>query len=63
MPLTVDLASLDFASLVRSGDLACWGQAAAEPLPLTRSFCHCHQRYERSRRRIQASKIVSTRGV
>lgn len=36
MPQTVDLASLDFATLVRAGDLVCWGQAAAEPLPLTR---------------------------
>lgn len=35
MPKTVALESLDFASLVRAGDLVCWGQAAGEPLSLT----------------------------
>jgi acyl-CoA hydrolase len=33
---TVALENLDFTTLVRAHDLVCWGQAAAEPLPLTR---------------------------
>ena len=28
-----------------------------------RPFCHCRQRYDRSLRRIHASRLVSTRGV
>lgn len=36
MPQLTTFDTLDFASLVRAGDLVCWGQAAAEPLPLTR---------------------------
>lgn len=36
MPQLATLEALDFAALVRAGDLVCWGQAAAEPLPLTR---------------------------
>lgn len=35
MPAIVALEQLDFASLMRAGDRVCWGQAAAEPLPLT----------------------------
>lgn len=36
MPQTIALDALDFTSLVRAGDLVCWGQASAEPLALTR---------------------------
>lgn len=36
MPQVIDLYSLDFSAFVHAGDLVCWGQAAAEPLPLTR---------------------------
>ncbi len=32
----IDLDALDFAALVRPGDLVCWGQASAEPVALTR---------------------------
>ncbi len=35
MPRVIDLAALDFHSFVKPGDLVAWGQAAAEPLPLT----------------------------
>lgn len=35
MTRRIALEALDFAEFVRSGDLVCWGQAAAEPLPLT----------------------------
>lgn len=35
MPIVVELDALDFASLVRSGEMVCWGQASAEPLALT----------------------------
>lgn len=47
MPAEIVLESLDFASLVREGDLVCWGQAAGEPLPLT-------QRLMAQRKRIGA---------
>jgi acyl-CoA hydrolase len=36
MPQTIALDALDFTSLIRAGDLVCWGQAMAEPLSLTR---------------------------
>lgn len=36
MPELATLEALDFAALVKAGDLVCWGQATAEPLPLTR---------------------------
>lgn len=35
MTRTLPLDALDFADLVRPGDLVTWGQAAAEPVPLT----------------------------
>lgn len=35
MPRTMELEALDFADFVLPGDVVCWGQAAAEPLPLT----------------------------
>lgn len=35
MTQTIELEALDFAAFVRPGDVVCWGQAAAEPLPLT----------------------------
>lgn len=35
MPRTIDLEALDFADFVRPGDVVAWGQATAEPLPLT----------------------------
>ena len=35
MPSVVEPDALDFASLIRPGDLVCWGQASAEPLALT----------------------------
>ena len=33
-----DVTDIDFASLVRPGDMVMWGQADAEPLPLTREL-------------------------
>lgn len=35
MPPTIELEALEFADFVLPGDVVCWGQAAAEPLPLT----------------------------
>ncbi|PWC74388.1 acetyl-CoA hydrolase/transferase C-terminal domain-containing protein [Azospirillum sp. TSH64] len=35
MPREITLDALDFTEFVRPGDLVAWGQAAAEPLPLT----------------------------
>lgn len=36
MPRDLALGQIDFAKLVRPGDLVSWGQSAAEPVPLTR---------------------------
>lgn len=36
MPLDLDPAAPDLARFVKAGDTVCWGQAAAEPLALTR---------------------------
>lgn len=44
MPRAIDLHSLDFAEFTRAGDLVCWGQAAAEPLPLTRLLMRQRER-------------------
>ena len=38
MPQELDLQSLDFASIVRPGDTVMWGQATAEPVPLTQAL-------------------------
>ncbi|MCP3715286.1 acetyl-CoA hydrolase [Paraburkholderia sp. CNPSo 3281] len=38
MPLLLEADSVDFASVVRSGDTVAWGQSNAEPLPLTRKL-------------------------
>ncbi len=35
MTRAIELEALDFADVILPGDLVCWGQAAAEPLPLT----------------------------
>ncbi|MEP9355556.1 acetyl-CoA hydrolase/transferase C-terminal domain-containing protein [Xanthobacter sp. KR7-65] len=35
MARIIELEALDFADFVLPGDVVCWGQAAAEPLPLT----------------------------
>lgn len=34
-PLAVSLEALDFAALIRSGEMVCWGQACGEPTVLT----------------------------
>lgn len=34
-PLTTSLEALDFAAIVRPGELVCWGQACGEPVALT----------------------------
>lgn len=34
MTRAIELEALDFADVILPGDLVCWGQAAAEPLPL-----------------------------
>lgn len=36
MPQQLDLDSIDFRGIVRPGSYVCWGQAAAEPLGLSR---------------------------
>ncbi|MFT0170436.1 acetyl-CoA hydrolase/transferase family protein [Paraburkholderia mimosarum] len=38
MPLLLESDSVDFASIVRPGDTVMWGQANAEPLPLTQKL-------------------------
>jgi acetyl-CoA hydrolase len=38
MSIEVDLAALDFSTIVRPGDTVAWGQASAEPVPLTRTL-------------------------
>jgi acyl-CoA hydrolase len=38
MPIEVSLSALDFKKIVRRGDTVCWGQAAAEPVSLTRAL-------------------------
>lgn len=38
MAQELDLQSLDFAGIVRPGDTVMWGQATAEPVPLTRAL-------------------------
>lgn len=38
MPALMQLQSLDFSQLVRPGDTVMWGQANAEPLPLTQAL-------------------------
>ncbi|MBA1204815.1 acetyl-CoA hydrolase/transferase family protein [Pseudomonas capeferrum] len=38
MPMLVQLDSLDLAQVVRPGDTVIWGQANAEPLPLTQAL-------------------------
>src|SRR6202140_3659557 len=38
MPTLLQPGSIDFASIVRSGDTVMWGQANAEPLPLTQAL-------------------------
>lgn len=35
MTRAIELEALEFADVILPGDLVCWGQAAAEPLPLT----------------------------
>lgn len=34
-PLTTSLEALDFAAIVRPGEMVCWGQACGEPVALT----------------------------
>ncbi|VTU25457.1 Succinyl-CoA:coenzyme A transferase [Variovorax sp. PBS-H4] len=36
--IETDLEALDFSALLRPGDRVAWGQAAAEPVPLTRAL-------------------------
>ena len=38
MPVLLESNSVDFASIVRPGDTVTWGQANAEPFPLTRQL-------------------------
>ena len=38
MAKELDLQSLDFAAIVRPGDTVMWGQATAEPVPLTQAL-------------------------
>ncbi|MDD5761699.1 MAG: acetyl-CoA hydrolase/transferase C-terminal domain-containing protein [bacterium] len=38
MPQELNPDSMDLAAIVRAGDTVMWGQAAAEPLPLTRAL-------------------------
>lgn len=38
MPRELDVDALDFTRLMRPGETVCWGQAAAEPLTLTRTL-------------------------
>lgn len=38
MPVTTTVDALDFPTLIRPGSMVCWGQAAAEPLVLTRAL-------------------------
>lgn len=38
MPVLLESNSVDFASIVRPGDTVTWGQANAEPLPLTQKL-------------------------
>ncbi|MFG1187749.1 acetyl-CoA hydrolase/transferase family protein [Xanthobacter aminoxidans] len=38
MPVELDATTPDLARFVRAGDTICWGQAAAEPLTLTRAL-------------------------
>jgi acetyl-CoA hydrolase len=38
MPTLLQLGSIDFASIVRTGDNVMWGQANAEPVPLTQAL-------------------------
>lgn len=38
MPLLLEAHAIDFASIVRPGDTVTWGQANAEPTPLTRQL-------------------------
>jgi acetyl-CoA hydrolase len=38
MPLLLDADSIDFAPIIRPGDTVAWGQANAEPLPLTQKL-------------------------
>ncbi|MEP9370332.1 acetyl-CoA hydrolase/transferase C-terminal domain-containing protein [Xanthobacter sp. VNH20] len=38
MPIALDTAAPDLARFVQAGDTVCWGQAAAEPLALTRAL-------------------------
>ncbi|RBP09885.1 acetyl-CoA hydrolase [Roseiarcus fermentans] len=44
MPTVVELDCLDFAALVRPGEMICWGQASAEPLALTSRLMAQRQR-------------------
>ena len=37
-PKTIPIEALDLTQFVRAGDMLCWGQAAAEPLSLTRKL-------------------------
>ncbi|CAH2917617.1 MAG: 4-hydroxybutyrate coenzyme A transferase [uncultured Paraburkholderia sp.] len=38
MPLMLEARAVDFASIIRRGDTVAWGQANAEPVPLTREL-------------------------
>lgn len=38
MPIETTVEALDFPALIRPGSMVCWGQAAAEPLALTRAL-------------------------
>ena len=38
MSKTIELSALEFSGIIRSGDAVMWGQASAEPLPLSRAL-------------------------
>jgi acyl-CoA hydrolase len=49
MPTLLQLGSIDFASIVRTGDNVMWGQANAEPVPLTQALIAQRHQIGRSR--------------
>ena len=49
MPQLLHLESLDLAALIQPGDTVMWGQANAEPLPLTQALMAQRQKIGRFR--------------
>lgn len=49
MPQLLDAQNPDLGGLIRPGDTVLWGQANAEPLPLTRALMDQRARFERIR--------------